>query len=103
MYVNLIKGRDENNIDISNNTRFIENVSINKQIDNNYVLDVSGDSQFTDISCDTIKTNICNSVSSGSGQLFILSAGTDIGEMRTGFINFHMVVDYQVDGLMVIL
>ena len=86
-YVNLIKGRDEGNIDISNNTRFIEKVSINKDIDDKYVLDVSGDSQFTDICCNTIKMNICNSVSAGSGQLFILSAGTDT-EMRTGVHQF---------------
>ena len=86
-YVNLIKGRDENNIDISNNTRFLENVSINKEIDNNYILDVSGDSQFTDISCDSIKTNICNSFNAGSGQLFVLTAGSET-EMQAGTHQF---------------
>ena len=78
VYVNLIKGRDEGNIDISNNTRFLENVSIQKPVDTDYVLDVSGNSQFTDISCQSVKTKICNSVSAGSGQLFILSAGTEL-------------------------
>lgn len=86
-YVNLIKGRDENNIDISNNTRFLENVSINKEIDNNYMLDVSGDSQFTDISCVSIKTNICNSFNAGAGQLFVLSAGSET-EMQAGTHQF---------------
>lgn len=99
-YVNLIKGRDEGNIDISNNTRFKENVSIQTPIDTDYVLDVSGDSQFTDISCQSIKTDICNSVSAGTGQLFVLSASTD-SDMSENLFQFSFggsLPSYWING-----
>jgi len=86
-YVNVIKGRDEGQIDISNNTMFLENVSIQTDVHTDYVLDVSGDSRFTDVSCQSIETNICNSLHAGTGQLFILSASCN-QEISGGLFQF---------------